>query len=83
MPGAAGECARDLLDTSARMLRTGGRLAFFMPAAPGAYHARDVPTHPALGPVANCEQVLSSRYSRRLIVLEKVSLSAAPCCASR
>lgn len=82
MSGAAGECARDLLDTSARMLRMGGRLAFFVPAAPGAYHERDVPAHPALAPVANCEQVLTSRYSRRLIVMEKVRPSAAPCCAS-
>lgn len=53
----AGECARDLLDLAARMLRTGGRLVFFMPAAPGAYDERDVPTHPALACVSNCEQV--------------------------
>ncbi|KAK9842023.1 hypothetical protein WJX81_004620 [Elliptochloris bilobata] len=71
-PYSFGECARDLLDTSARLLRTGGHLAFFMPAATGVYDERDVPAHPVLAVVANCEQVLSSRYSRRLITLQKV-----------
>lgn len=33
----------------------------------------EVPTHPAFKLVANSEQILSSRYSRRLITMEKVA----------
>ena len=33
----------------------------------------DPPSHPALRILANCEQVLSSHTSRRLIVMEKIS----------
>ena len=38
----------------------------------GFYSAEEIPRHPALTLVANCEQVLSTRYSRRLITMEKV-----------
>jgi len=56
-----GECARDLLDTAARLLRPGGRLVFFMPAAPGAGSAGDAPAHPALALVSSCEQARVAR----------------------
>ncbi len=69
---SAGECLRDLLDVSARLLRVGGRLVYFLPAAPEVYREEEVPRHPALRLVANSEQVLTARYSRRLITLEKV-----------
>ena len=68
----AGECLRDLLDVSARLLRVGGRLVYFLPAAPEVYREEEVPRHPALRLVANSEQVLNARYSRRLITMEKV-----------
>lgn len=42
------ECLHDLLETSARMLRLGGRLAYFVPAAPGYYSEEELPRHPAL-----------------------------------
>ncbi len=58
---APGECARDLLDTAARLLRPGGRLVFFMPAAPGAGGAGDAPAHPALALVSSCEQARAAR----------------------
>ena len=68
----AGECLRDLLDTSAKLLRPGGRLVYFMPAAPEVYREEEIPQHPALRLVANSEQVLSTKFSRRLITMEKV-----------
>lgn len=43
------ECLHDLLDAAARLLRPGGRLAYFMPSAPGFYFEEEVPRHPALG----------------------------------
>lgn len=51
------ECLEDLLKLAARHLRIGGRLVFFLPAAPGKCEGHDVPRHPALGFVSNCEQV--------------------------
>lgn len=45
---------------------------YFLPAAPEVYNEAEVPRHPALRLVANSEQVLSSRYSRRLITMRKV-----------
>ena len=39
---------------------------------------RETPTHPCLAHVATCEQVLSSRYSRRLVVMQR---TARPHCA--
>lgn len=68
----AGECLRDLLDLSARLLRVGGRLVYFLPTAPEVYREEEVPRHPALRQVSNSEQVLTARYSRRLITMEKV-----------
>ena len=68
---STGECLRDLLDLSARLLRLGGRMVYFLPAAPEAYSEAEVPAHPALAAVANCEQVLNARYSRRLITMRK------------
>jgi tRNA (guanine10-N2)-methyltransferase len=49
---------------------------YFLPAAPAVYSEEEVPRHPALTLVANSEQVLSSRYSRRLITMRKVPVSA-------
>ncbi|GLI63539.1 hypothetical protein VaNZ11_006528 [Volvox africanus] len=71
-PYTLGECLRDLLDLSARLLVVGGRLVYFLPATPGTYDEADIPQHPALKLVANSEQILTSRYSRRLITMEKV-----------
>ena len=75
----AGECLRDLLHMSAKLLRPAGRLVYFLPAAPEVYREEEVPQHPALQLVANSEQVLSTKFSRRLITMEKV----APFCRSK
>lgn len=45
---------------------------YFLPAIAGYYDPGEIPGHPALQLVSNSEQVLSTRYSRRLITMEKV-----------
>ena len=42
------ECLHDLLEAAARWLRPGGRLVYFLPAAPGYYLEEELPVHPAL-----------------------------------
>ncbi|GAB4813919.1 hypothetical protein N2152v2_000965 [Parachlorella kessleri] len=66
-----GECLRDLMELAAQMLVLGGRLVYFLPAIPGWHQNGDIPTHPALELVADSEQILGSKYSRRLITMEK------------
>ena len=60
-PGTQGysltECLFDLLGTAARTLCLGVRLVYFLPAAPGTCEGVDVPQHPTLRVIANCEQV--------------------------
>ncbi|KAJ9533440.1 hypothetical protein QJQ45_026477 [Haematococcus lacustris] len=72
-PYSMGECLRDLLSFAARLLVRGGRLVFFMPSTPDTYSAQELPRHPALRLLHNSEQLLTSRYSRRLITMEKVA----------
>lgn len=50
----------------------GGRLVFFMPASPETYREDQLPIHPMLQLVDNTEQLLTTRYSRRLITMRKV-----------
>jgi len=57
---------------SARSLRVGGRLVYWLPVIRQNYRPDRVPAHPGLRLVADCEQVLSSHTSRRLLVMEKV-----------
>jgi tRNA (guanine10-N2)-methyltransferase len=71
-PYPLAECLRDLVDAAARLLEVGGRLVFWVPAAPGYYVESELPTHPAMSaPLANCEQLLGGRYSRRLVAMRK------------
>mmetsp|Transcript_22265 Transcript_22265/g.56648 ORF Transcript_22265/g.56648 Transcript_22265/m.56648 type:complete len:486 (-) Transcript_22265:551-2008(-) len=67
-----GECLRDLLDFAARTLVVGGRLVYFLPATPDTYREEEIPTHPCLTLTHNSEQLLTARYSRRLITMVKV-----------
>jgi len=62
----------DLLNFSARSLTVGGRLVYWLPVIRQHYSPDRVPAHPGLRLVADCEQVLSSHTSRRLLVMEKV-----------
>eukprot|EP00850_Spirogloea_muscicola_P000378 SM000001S04780 [mRNA] locus=s1:2135765:2141850:- [translate_table: standard] len=70
-PYTMAECLQDLLDIAARLLIMGGRLVFFYPAARQSYRDDELPMHPCFTLVANCEQVLTQRWSRRLLTMEK------------
>lgn len=47
-PSPPTECMHDLLEAAARMLVVGGRLVYFLAAAPGFYSEEEVPRHPML-----------------------------------
>ena len=61
-----------LLEYAARVLREGGRLVYWLPTT-SSYSSSDVPRHPALQLVSNSEQPLTTRMSRRLITMVRVS----------
>ncbi|XP_072316802.1 tRNA (guanine(10)-N2)-methyltransferase homolog [Eucyclogobius newberryi] len=63
---------KDLLNFSAHHLVLGGRLVYWLPIYRPDYSEEIVPLHPCLQLLSNCEQVLSSHTSRRLITMEKV-----------
>ncbi|KAK3579848.1 hypothetical protein CHS0354_015263 [Potamilus streckersoni] len=62
----------DLLDFSAKHLQMHGRLVYWLPVDRLDYKEENLPSHPCLQLIANCEQVLNSKVSRRLITMEKV-----------
>jgi tRNA (guanine10-N2)-methyltransferase len=62
----------DLLNLSAKLLRVGGRVGFWFPIARDEYNENVLPRHPSLHLVANCEQILTKKCSRRLLVFEKI-----------
>lgn len=53
-----------------------------MPAAPEVYREEEIPQHPALQLIANSEQVLSTKFSRRLITMQKVGVPRVQCCSN-
>ncbi|KAM3692421.1 hypothetical protein ACB094_08G085400 [Castanea mollissima] len=68
------ECVHDLLDLAARMLIMGGRLVFFYPVLREDDHVENhFPEHPCFKRIATSEQILSSRYSRVLLTMVKIS----------
>ncbi|KAL3123183.1 hypothetical protein niasHT_010353 [Heterodera trifolii] len=62
----------DLMDLSARLLRPGGRLAFWFPVCRSEYSDRILPRMDCMQLVCNCEQTLAKDSSRRLLVYEKL-----------
>ncbi|XP_075059127.1 tRNA (guanine(10)-N(2))-methyltransferase TRMT11 isoform X2 [Mixophyes fleayi] len=62
----------DLLNFAAEFLVVGGRLVYWLPVYKPEYTEEVVPRHPCLKLISNCEQMLSSHTSRRLITMEKV-----------
>lgn len=77
VPYPFSECMDDLMDNAARLLSIGGRLGFFMPCAADAEDAKtagadETPSHPMLKLVAKSDQMLSTRWGRRLVTFEKV-----------
>ncbi|KAA8492780.1 tRNA (guanine(10)-N2)-methyltransferase-like [Porphyridium purpureum] len=69
---AAKDIILSLLEFSARQLRPGGRLVYFLPVLRHEYCDENVPSHPALKLLFNAEQPLSINFSRRLMVLERL-----------
>lgn len=67
------ECVHDLLDLAAKMLIMGGRLVFFYPVLREDYVENHFPGHPCFKLIATSEQILSSRYSRVLLTMVKIS----------
>lgn len=68
------ECVHDLLDLAARMLVMGGRLVFFFPVLrEDNYVENNFPEHQCFKLISASEQILSSRYSRVLLTMVKIS----------
>lgn len=72
VPYSVPDVLTDLLDFSARSLRVGGRLVFWLPTTI-EFQPSDLPTHPCFTLIANSEQRLTYYFSRRLITMEKVA----------
>uniref|UniRef100_A0A336LW20 tRNA (guanine(10)-N(2))-methyltransferase TRMT11 n=1 Tax=Culicoides sonorensis TaxID=179676 RepID=A0A336LW20_CULSO len=64
---------KDLIKFSVKHLKLGGRLVFWLPIYREDYSEKSLPNHKSLKLVANCEQILSSATSRRLLTYEKIS----------
>ena len=64
---------KDLLTFAACSLVIGGRLVYWLPVHKNDYSQDVLPRHPCLKLLYNCEQVLNSHSSRRLIVMEKLN----------
>jgi len=72
-PYSAQDVMGDLLDSSARLLRVGGRLVYLLPTIIEEYSDEQLPRHPLLEVVANSEQQLTTKMARRLITMRKVA----------
>ncbi|KAJ9141460.1 hypothetical protein P3X46_031997 [Hevea brasiliensis] len=73
-PYSLAECMHDLLDLAARMLVMGGRLVCFYPVLREDDTIQiQFPEHQCFKLVASSEQILSSRYSRVLLTMVKIS----------
>ncbi|CAG9537042.1 unnamed protein product [Cercopithifilaria johnstoni] len=64
----------DLIDLASKLLVVGGRLLFWFPVFHDEYSEAILPKHDAMKLIYNCEQSLSRRYSRRLLVYEKLRM---------
>lgn len=63
----------DLISFSAKHLRTGGRLVFWIPFYRADYKEELIPKHQSMRLIANSEQILSGFVCRRLLTYEKVN----------
>ncbi|KAI6216267.1 TRNA (guanine(10)-N2)-methyltransferase-like protein [Aphelenchoides besseyi] len=61
----------DLMNMSASLLTVGGRVSFWYPILRDRYSVKVLPSHPVLKLIANCEQTLTLKCSRRLLVYQK------------
>ena len=62
-----------LYEFAAKHLKVGGRLVYWLPCGYDLDTDKDLPKHPALKLISNCQQHLTSRYCRHLITLEKTA----------
>ncbi|BFZ11293.1 hypothetical protein BsWGS_14331 [Bradybaena similaris] len=67
-----GDIFKDLLNFAAKFLQVGGRLVYWLPIYRPDYCESNIPQHPCLQMIFNCEQPLSTTISRRLITMVKV-----------
>lgn len=66
------ELLRDLLDLSVKHLTISGRLVYFLPVTKlGCDFEEFIPSHPCLRLLSFCEQNLTNKVSRLLVVMEK------------
>lgn len=63
----------DLLDFAARYVTMNGRLVCWFPVYREHYIPENIPQHPCFQLIGNYEQVLSSVFSRRMLVMEKIT----------
>ncbi|XP_067929849.1 tRNA (guanine(10)-N2)-methyltransferase homolog [Watersipora subatra] len=67
------EVFTDLLTLSSRCLRKGGKLVFWLPIYRPDYDEDNIPRHPCFQLVSNCEQIISTHISRRLLTFKKTA----------
>ena len=75
-PGRGARYERDLvfdelLNFAAETLLLNGRLVYWLPVIQDEYNDDQVPLHPCLHLISNCEQPLSGKLARRLITMVK------------
>lgn len=68
-----GNLYTDLMSFASKHLKNDGRLVFWFPVYRNEYSEKMLPEHPGLLLVSNCEQVLSTSISRRLLTYAKIS----------
>lgn len=61
-----------ILEFAADVLVHGGKLVYWLPTTQD-YSPDDIPTHPGMRLLFNCEQPLTTRMSRRMITMTRVS----------
>ena len=82
-PYQLSETLVDLLNSAVKLLRPGGRLVYFTPSFHGFTNDEDhIPRHPCLELLYIIEQPLQMRYSRKLVVMEKVHAHDPAACAA-
>ncbi|CAL2029559.1 hypothetical protein CAEBREN_18922 [Caenorhabditis brenneri] len=62
----------DLLNLAARILVSNGRVSFWYPVILERYCPKNLPQHPAMKLISNCEQPLTRKTSRRLLTYQKI-----------
>lgn len=70
-PYALDDLASDLLTTAFDLLRTGGRLVFFLPVVTEEYEEVQLPRHPGMLLIANSVQSFG-RWERRVRLFSQI-----------